>query len=222
MSKLCVIRDLLCLITNNTEKYYSTCFIFYREREINLPPSPAFDAPEFIQHHNGDEDESQNDEPIEANILPDRGEPCDPILSDDVDTRFWLMVVRWMVRGKFGYVELAELMVFLFSSNIDVSAITLRTVPMFKRFDQAKQEACSRGRWKHAEVGGELRVTFGYREGREAVEALYGCAANFVDNDFEWTPNRVVTNGERVYSTPATGLWWGTAQVSVTPLSTVD
>ena len=118
-----------------------------------------------------------------------------------------------MVRGKFGYVELAELLMFLFASNIELSLITLRTLPAFKRYDAEKQQSNSRGRWKHGEVGGELKVQFVYREGKEAVEALYAQPQNFEGDDFEWTPKRVIVNGERVYSTPATGLWWESAQV---------
>ena len=84
-----------------------------------------------------------------------------------------------MVRGKFGYVELAELLMFLFASNIELSLITLRTLPAFKRYDAEKQQSNSGGRWKHGEVGGELKVQFVYREGKEAVEALYAQPQNF-------------------------------------------
>ena len=167
------------------------------------------------------EDDERDDAPLEEEMLPEpevQYDVYDPVLGEDADTRFWLMVIRWMVRGRVRYVELAELMTFLFVSNVDLASITLRSVPKFKRFDQERQERRSRERWKRSDVGGDLRIGFRYRAGKEAVEALYAEAANFVGDDFEWLPKQPMLNGERVYSTPATGLWWQSAHVSTIPL----
>ena len=171
---------------------------------------------EIAPNVEADEADEADDVALDEGVFPENEEPVhvlDPVLGEDADTRFWLMVIRWMVRGRFGYVELGELMHFLFSSNVDLASITLRTIPKFKRFDQDKQESKSRGRWSLTEVGGELRIPFRYRSGKEAVEALYCEAANFEGDDFEWVPKRVSVNNERVYSTPATGKWWASAQV---------
>ena len=164
-----------------------------------------------------DEGDEQEDEPVQDDVLQENeglANVNEAVLGEDADTRFWLMVIRWLLRGRFGYVELAELMTFLFASNVDLASITLRSIPMFKRFDQQKQESKSRGRWKCAEVGGDLKIAFRYRAGNEAVAALYAESANFEGDDFEWLPKRLTSGNERLYSTPATGHWWASAQVS--------
>ena len=163
------------------------------------------------------QDDVQDDVRFEDGVLPEIEAPAhafDPLLGEDADTRFLLMVMRWIVRGRFGYVELAELMTFLFASSVDFTSITLRSVPMFKRFDQEKQESRSTGRWKCQEVGAEMKIPFRYRAGKEAVEALYAEATNFEGGDFEWVPKHATRNDERLYSTPATGKWWASTQVS--------
>ena len=149
-----------------------------------LEHSPRVHVPcrmEDVNHENvnrvesSDEDDEQEAAPLQDEVLDEHEGPAnvnEGVLGEDADTRFWLMVIRWLVRGRFGYIELAELMTFLFASNVDLASITLRSIPVFKRFDQRKQESRSRGRWKCAEVGGDLKIAFRYRAGNEAVAAL--------------------------------------------------
>ena len=139
------------------------------------------------------------------------------VLGEDADTRFWLMEIRWLVRGQFGYVELAEFMTFLFLSNMDLASITFRSIPLFKRFDQHKPESKNRGKWKGVAVGGDLKIAFRYCAGEEAVASLYAESANFEGDDFEWLPKRLTSGDELLYSTHAIGRWWAPAQVSDEP-----